>query len=533
MVFPKGSLVMKTDFLIIGSGIAGLRTAIELSKHGKVLIVTKDRSFESSSSYAQGGIAVVTGEDDTTAFHIEDTLKAGNGLCRKPAVKVLVEEGPALVEQIIQWGVKFDQSDGKYLAGLEGAHSRHRILHFRDSTGEEIVKVLIEKAIENPNISKLPKHFIIDLIIRDGTCTGAVILNENNGELFPVTARATILATGGAGQIYLRTSNPSGATGDGFAIAYRCGTVLEDMEFVQFHPTTFTLGNAPSFLITEALRGEGAVLRNIRNRRFMPDYHPLGELAPRDEVSRAIISEMKKTGGDCVLLDATRIKPSLLKERFPTAYKACMQYEIDITKDMIPVSPAAHFMTGGVKTDLWGRTSVTGLFAAGEVACTGVHGANRLASNSLLEGLVFGNRAGLAAADYAKGVRIREKTGVKNADIKIQAVKKQSDVNKNSHKNSKISSIREEIKRTMWANVGIIRSGTSLRRALNDIDRLILSLEASGFTRKGLETMNMLDTARLITLSSLKRKESVGANYREDFPEWSGKVKHTRLKIKN
>lgn len=523
---------MKTDFLIIGSGIAGLRSAIELSNYGKVLLVTKDRSFESSSSYAQGGIAVVTGEDDTYEFHIEDTLKAGSGLCKKKAVKVLVEEGPDLVREIIEWGVKFDKSNGKYLIGLEGAHSRRRILHFKDSTGGEIVRVLREKAIENPNISKLPKHFIVDLIVTDGVCTGAVLLNENNGEISPVFAKATILATGGAGHVYSRTSNPSGATGDGFAIAYRAGATLSDMEFVQFHPTAFALSNAPSFLITEALRGEGAVLRNIKKRRFMSGYHPLGELAPRDELSRAIICEMKKTRADYVLLDATRLKQTVLKERFPTAYKACLEYGIDISKDMIPVSPAAHFMIGGVQTDIWGRTTVKGLFAAGEVACTGVHGANRLASNSLLEGLVFGRRTGISSADYAKGIRMPGERRVKDSDIKIKTGKTESDSNKIINKNSKTGSIREEIKQTMWDNAGIIRSRNLLEHGIKEIDSLISSYEIQVLTRNALETMNMLNTARFIASSALKRKESVGANFREDFPEWSGKVKHTRLKMK-
>ncbi|MBI5192504.1 MAG: L-aspartate oxidase [Nitrospirae bacterium] len=546
---------MKTDFLIIGSGIAGLRTAIELSIHGKVLIVTKDRSIESSSSYAQGGIAVVTGEDDTSHFHIEDTLKAGYGLCKKQAVKALVEEGPELVSQIIEWGVRFDKSDGKYLAGLEGAHSRRRILHFKDSTGEEIVKVLRSKALESNHISKLSKHFIVDLIIRDGTCKGAILLNENSGEIFPVAAKAVIIATGGAGQIFLRTSNPSGATGDGIAAAYRSGAVLEDMEFVQFHPTSFALKGAPSFLITEALRGEGALLRNVKKKRFMPAYHPLAELAPRDEVSRSIIYEMKKTNSDFVLLDATRIKSSLLRERFPTAWNACKQYGIDITKDMIPVSPAAHFIIGGIKTDIWGRTSVPGLFAAGEAACTGVHGANRLASNSLLEGLVFGKRTGISALGYSGGIRINREIRIKDSDFRLsKGHKNQRDKNVPPILNllftdggpspfadrrgfltppEKFSSetVKEELKKTMWQNVGIIRSESTLKQALKDIICLLSSFEIHGFTRKELEAVNMLNTAMAITLSALKRKESVGTNFREDFPEWSGKVKHFSLKV--
>lgn len=518
---------MKTDFLIIGSGIAGLRTAIELGNHGKVLIVTKDRSFKSSSSYAQGGIAVVIGEDDTTEYHIEDTLKAGGGLCRKMAVRVLVEEGPALVHQLIQWGASFDRSDGEFLIGLEGAHSKRRILHFKDSTGEEIVKVLREKALENPNISKLPKHFVIDLLIRDDRCIGAILLNEESGEIYPVLAKTTILATGGAGQVYLRTSNPPGSTGDGIATAYRGGAGLMDMEFVQFHPTTFALPGAPSFLITEAIRGEGAVLRNIKGERFMPGYHPLGELSPRDELSRAILREMRKSGGDYVLLDATHIKPSVLKERFPTAYTACLRYGIDITKDMIPVSPGAHFMIGGVETDIWGRTSVTGLFAAGEVACSGVHGANRLASNSLLEGLVFGARAGMAAADYAGSVKIPPGIRPTASDFRI-GIRSGVPV---SLKASKVSSIREKIKKTMWNNVGIIRSGVSLEKALKDIDLLISDIRGHGFTRRELEIANMLTVSRLIASTALRRRESVGAHYREEFPQWSGKKRHIRMSI--
>src|SRR3990172_3970534 len=518
---------MKTDFLIIGSGIAGLSAAIELGSYGSVLIATKDRYFESSSSYAQGGIAVVIGEDDTIAHHMEDTLRAGGGLCREKAVSVLVREGPSFVEQLIRWGARFDKSDGEFLIGLEGAHSRRRILHFKGSTGEEIVRVLREKALENPKISKLPKHFVIDLMIREDRCVGAVMLNEENGEVCPVTAKVTVLATGGAGQGYWRTSNPPGATGDGTAAAYRSGGVLADMEFFQFHPTIFALPGAPAFLITEALRGEGAVLRNIRKKRFMPDYHPLGELAPRDELSRAIVSEMKRTGGEYVLLDATSIRPAILKERFPTAYTACLRYGLDITKDLIPVSPGAHFMIGGVETDTWGRASIRGLFAAGEAASTGVYGANRLASNSLLEGLVFGARTGIAAADFAKGHRIPPGIKLKASDLKIQAQRHTSA----SLKTAQLNRTRDEIKKTMWDHVGIIRSATSLENALKEIDLQASLMDQYGVTRNELETLNMLTTAKLIVLSALKRRESVGAHYREDFPLWGGKRRHIRVRV--
>src|SRR3990170_326325 len=329
---------MKTDFLIIGSGIAGLRAAIELSRHGKVLIVTKDKSFESSSSYAQGGIAVVIADDDSTQQHVNDTLNAGAGLCNKKGVEVLVKDGPSQVQQIIDWGVRFDRDGGEFLMGLEGAHSRRRILHFKDSTGSEIVRILRNKALESRNIKKLSKQFVIDLIIRENICTGAIMLDEESGKVYRISAKATIITTGGAGQLYHRTTNPSGATGDGIAVAYKAGAVLSDMEFVQFHPTTFALPGVPSFLITEALRGEGAILRNSKKKRFMQNYHSLAELAPRDELSRAIIKEIKKCSTDHVLLDATHLNPSLLKERFPATYNSCLRHNVDITKEMIPVS---------------------------------------------------------------------------------------------------------------------------------------------------------------------------------------------------
>jgi L-aspartate oxidase len=521
---------MKTDFLIIGSGIAGLRAAIELSKHGKVLIVTKDKSYESSSSYAQGGIAVVIADDDSTRHHIEDTLNAGAGLCNKKGVEVLVKDGPSQVQQLITWGVRFDKDNGDFLVGLEGAHSRRRILHFKDSTGSEIVRILRKKALESRNIKKLSKQFVIDLIIRENICTGAIMLDEESGKVYRISAKATIITTGGAGQLYLRTTNPSGATGDGIAAAYRAGAVLSDMEFVQFHPTTFALPGVPSFLITEALRGEGAILRNSEKKRFMQNYHSLAELAPRDELSRAIIKEIEKSGTDHVLLDATHINPSLLKERFPATYNSCLRHNVDITKEMIPVSPAAHFMIGGITTDTSGRTTVQGLFAAGEVACTGVHGANRLASNSLLEGLVFGARTGIATAEYAGYVNIID-IPLHKAELRGIKVNNKSEhvSHSTSHSASKINSIRENLKRVMWNNAGIIRTGASLEEAGKIIDMLTQEISNHGLTRKELELANMLHAGGLIVSSAIKRQESVGAHYREDFPEWSGKNRHIKI----
>ncbi len=518
---------MKTDFLIIGSGIAGLRAAIELSSRGRVLIVTKDKSFESSSSYAQGGIAVVIADDDSVKDHVQDTLKAGAGLCKRKAVSVLVKDGPSQVQKIIEWGVRFDRNGGGFLVGLEGAHSRRRILHFKDSTGSEIVRILRKKALESRNIKKLNKQFVIDLTINEGVCTGAIMLDEEANRIYRISAKATIITTGGAGQLYHRTTNPSGATGDGIAVACRAGAVLADMEFVQFHPTTFSLPGAPSFLITEALRGEGAVLRDLNGKRFMQRHHPLAELAPRDELSRAIIREMNRRGSGYVFLDATRMEPLLLRERFPATYNSCMHYDIDITRDMIPVSPAAHFMIGGIESDTDGHTSIRGLFAAGEVACTGVHGANRLASNSLLEGLVFGARTGIAAAEYAcsgdgKVIPFHdsEKKRFNFSSMRSSA----------SLSASMISSIRENLRMVMWNNAGIIRTGRSLEHARENLEALSREIVNHGATRRELELANMLDTGRLIVSSAIERKESAGAHYREDFPEWSGRKRHITIR---
>ncbi|MCC6544781.1 MAG: L-aspartate oxidase [Nitrospirae bacterium] len=518
---------MKTDFLIIGCGIAGLRAAIELSSHGKVLIVTKDKAFESSSSYAQGGIAVVVADDDSTQHHVEDTLNAGAGLCKKKAVSVLVRDGQFQVQKLIDWGVRFDKHGSDYLVGLEGAHSRRRILHFKDSTGSEIVRILRKKALEDRNIKKLHKQFAVDLIIQGGVCTGATMLDEDSGRVYRISARATIITTGGAGQLYLRTTNPSGATGDGIALANRAGAVLSDMEFVQFHPTTFALPGAPSFLITEALRGEGAVLRDLNKKRFMHKYHPLAELAPRDELSRAIIRETSKKKEDYVFLDATHMNPLLLRERFPATYNSCIQYNIDLTRDMIPVSPAAHFMIGGIETDTSGRTSIDGLFSAGEVACTGVHGANRLASNSLLEGLVFGARTGIAAAEYAGSTDVSyinsHKSGINNIAV--------SRKNNHSHPGpAAVNQIRERLQMVMWKDAGIIRTGSSLEDARINLEGFSGELSNHGITRRELELVNMMYTSSLIVSSAIKRRESVGAHYREDYPEWSGKKRHIRIR---
>ncbi len=507
-----------TDFLVIGSGIAGLRAAIELSAHGKVIIVTKDIPTESSTEYAQGGVAVVLSDEDEVSIHFEDTIKAGDGLCREKAVHVLVEEGPQRISELIAWGAEFDREGTKLAFTMEAAHSRRRILHAQgDSTGRELERVLISKARSDNNIRRLPFCIAVDLIIERNTCKGGYVISAENA--LSIEAGATVLATGGAGQIFSRTTNPAVATGDGIAIAYRAGAVLEDMEFVQFHPTALFIPSAPQFLLSEAMRGEGALLKNKEGETFMKRYHPDAELAPRDVVSRAIISEMTATGTDHVYLDLRHLDSGFIKGRFPRIYSTCLEHSIDITVDLIPVSPAAHYMMGGVKTDTNGCTSVRGLYAAGEVACTGVHGANRLASNSLLEGLVYGYRAGKAAAQRrAASGRTRHDVAENNAPLRESRTEVLTDSNE----------IRAELRRVMWQNVGIIRSKASLDKALERLSAWKFILDMDFTSRGETELKNMLAIAFIITESALRRKESVGAHYRSDYPSIGrGRLRHS------
>jgi L-aspartate oxidase len=505
---------LTTDFLVIGSGVAGLRAAIELASHGKVLVVTKDIPTESSTEYAQGGVAVALSDEDEVGIHFEDTIKAGDGLCREDAVKVLVEEGPERILELIDWGAEFDREGTKLSFTREAAHSRRRILHaYGDSTGREMERVLINKVRSLKGIERSKFSMAVDLIIEDGICRGAYVLKEN--DIFAVYSRATILATGGAGNVFSRTTNPAVVTGDGMAIAYNAGAIIEDMEFVQFHPTALFVSTAPQFLLSEAMRGEGAVLRNINKGLFMKEYHPDAELAPRDVVSRAIISQLVETKSRHVYLDLTHMDSEFIKHRFPRIYTTCLKYDIDITRDLIPVSPAAHYIMGGVKTDLNGTTSIKGLYAAGEVACTGVHGANRLASNSLLEGLVYGYRAGKTAAQYAVGATL-------SGDPHRGDMRQDPALN--------LDEIRTSVRRTMWELVGIIRCGESLNKAKEALLQWKDILGMDFNTRRGLEMKNMLTVALIITESALARKGSVGAHYRSDFPQrgedWQ---KHTNI----
>ncbi len=495
------------DFLVIGSGVAGLRAAIELAPHGNVLIVTKDIATEGSTEYAQGGIAVALSDEDEVGIHLEDTLKAGDGLCREEAVRVMVEEGPERIIELISWGAEFDMEGTKLAFTREAAHSKKRILHAHgDSTGRELERVLLKKVRTYQTVKKYPFAFTIDLIVDDGECYGAFMLKE--GKIISLFAKTTILATGGAGRIYERTTNPAVATGDGMAIAFRAGAVLEDMEFIQFHPTSLYKPGAPNFLLSEAMRGEGAILRNIHKQPFMENYHPKAELAPRDIVSRAIISEMVKTESTHVYLDLTHLERDFVKKRFPRINLTCKMYDIDIAEDLIPVSPAAHYVMGGIRTDLDGATNIKGLYAAGEVACTGVHGANRLASNSLLEGLVFGARAGKAAAQKNRDKFRVPRSALRNNQESTHRVN-----------DSLLREIRTSLKKLMWEKVGIIRCAESLSIAKESLSGWLPVVRGISIKREEQELMNMVTVAGLITEAATARKGSVGAHYRTDYPE--------------
>jgi len=491
-----------TDFLVIGGGVAGLRSAIELAATGaRVHVVTKDQSTEGSTEYAQGGIAVALSDEDEVGIHYEDTIKAGDGLCNEEAVRILVEEGPGRIEELIEWGAEFDKDGPRLSFTLEAAHSRKRILHAQgDATGKELQRVLVSKARSFTNIMRYPYTMVVDLLVEDGRCTGALMLHR--GRFKGLRAKATVLATGGAGQVYSVTTNPQVSTGDGIAVASRAGAKLKDMEFVQFHPTSLYMPSAPHFLLSEAMRGEGAVLINTRMERFMEHYDTRAELAPRDIVSRAIAMEMHKTGSSHVYLDMRHLDPEFLKKRFPRIYATCLEYEMDITRQPVPICPAMHYMMGGVMTGASGATTLPGLYAAGETACTGIHGANRLASNSLLEGLVYGARAGAAAASD-------KAPAPENPDLEPPR----------PFTISAHDEIRGSLKRLMWEKVGIIRSEESLSQARDEMRQWEYILGKSFMTRRELELKNMLQVCLSITEAAISRRQSVGAHFRSDFPE--------------
>src|SRR5256885_1290301 len=451
----------RADYAVVGSGVAGLRAAIELSDAGSVLVLAKSFLSDSATAWAQGGIAVALSDEDEIGLHEQDTINAGDGLCRPESVALLVEEGPKYITQLIEWGTEFDRAGTKLAFTREAAHSRSRILHAHgDSTGREISRALLARANSIPHLHLRAHAFTTGLIIENGKAVGVRFIDETDGSLHELRANAILLATGGLGQIYRETTNPDVATGDGMAIAYEAGAVLSDMEFVQFHPTALAVKGAPRFLLSEALRGEGAILRNINCERFIKRYNEAQELAPRDIVARAIVSEMHKTDSEHVYLDMTAKNEGFVEKRFPRIYATCSSYGLDLASDLAPVCPAAHYMMGGVKTDLWGRTSLPGLYAAGETADTGVHGANRLASNSLLEGLVFGARSGQAMMKDAP-VKKRSAAGLPGSPAPKPG-------NSSTAQNTPaakgaaqplVATPLTKIRDIMWRQVGILRNG--------------------------------------------------------------------------
>ena len=518
---------MKTyDFIVVGSGISGLSFALRAAEHGTVAIVTKRDAASTNTSWAQGGIACVQSEDDSFDRHVADTLDAGAGLCPEPVVRKIVSDGPRAIEELIDWGVHFDGTitdTGEEVIelGREGGHTRRRILHHKDTTGREIETKLLAAVKASPQITLYEHHFAIDLITTSKLaldapqrCVGIYVLNEESGAVITLRSDRVLLCTGGSGRVYLYTTNPDVATGDGVAMAWRAGCEIANMEFVQFHPTCLYHHELKSFLITEAMRGEGAELIDKHGRRFMPEYDPRGSLAPRDIVARAIDREIKKTGGPCVFLDITHKPADFIRSRFPNIYDTCLSVDIDITKVPIPVVPAAHYQCGGVKTDVHGATSLPGLWAVGEVACTGLHGANRLASNSLLEGVVVSKLALADCLAKAPIARAREQLTLpewESGDV--------SDVDELVV----IYHNWDEIRRLMWDYVSIVRTDKRLHRAATRLQNL--SREVQEFywnfrvTAELLELRNLVETASLIVKSAESRKESRGLHYTLDHPD--------------
>lgn len=505
------------DFLVMGAGVAGLRAAIELAAHGSVLVVTKESLGESNTHYAQGGIAVAMDGDTDVALHLEDTIAAGDGLVYRPAAEVLVEEGPVRVAELIEWGARFDEAAGRLLRTREGAHSTARILHaYGDATGAEISRSLVARARAHPRIRFAEWTMVTGLVVEEGRVGAADLISvkpdEKHVNPVRVNARAVLVASGGAGQVYSDTTNPAVATGDGIALAADTGAELADMEFYQFHPTAISLPGAPRFLLSEALRGEGAYLRNHRGDRFMEKYHPLLELAPRDVVARAITREgMGEVPGEMrvVHLDMRHVKDIDLHKRFPGISAFLARYALDLEKDLIPVRPAAHYLMGGVRTDLMGRTSVHGLYAAGEAACTGVHGANRLASNSLLEGLVFGARAAKAMlADDLSRVSIERETNANSAMTESDG--------------EQVEKIVSDLQHAMWAFAGLLREESTIHQGLaaqSKCEAELMRLGEQGKTsRRLVEARALCRIAHAILLAAFTRTESRGAHFRSDFP---------------
>lgn len=523
------SMKIETDFLVIGSGIAGLSFALNAAEIGSVTIITKKEDKESNTNYAQGGIASVLSPNDSFENHINDTLRAGSGLCHEHAVRFMIENGPAAIEKLLRTGVEFSKTNEQSLDLIrEGGHSRERIVHARDYTGREIERALLQNVKNNSNIEILENHIAIDLITEHQTvgrdyskgihCWGAYALDVENNRVRIISARVILLSTGGCGQVYLHTTNPSIATGDGIAMAYRAGATIANMEFMQFHPTSLFKEGSDAFLISEAVRGYGAILRDKDGNSFMKEYHKSAELAPRDIVARAIDREMKRSGEPCVYLDLTHKNAESIKKHFPSIYKRCLDFQVNITKEWIPVVPAAHYMCGGVVVDMKGSTAIKGLFACGEVAFTGVHGANRLASNSLLEALVFTEPAVQEASVYLKKTKLNipdilpwNLEGTFNQDEWVYLVHD-----------------RHVIREVMWDYVGIVRSDFRLARASRRLD--VITAEVEEFYKKTvvtndlIELRNIATVSQLIVRSALNRKESRGLHYNTDYPQRDDKL---------
>lgn len=517
---------LKTDVLIIGSGIAGLSLALRVAEYADVMIVTKKESAESATNWAQGGIAAVTARDDDFRIHEDDTLRAGGGLCRMEAVQLAVETAPQRIRELMELGVRFTRHDGELALGREGGHSRSRILHHHDHTGQEIESVLLQRARATGRLAVLEHHLMIDLLVdphpehasQTGAaprCYGAYVLDTRNDAVLAVAAKAVVIATGGSGMVYLHTTNPTIATGDGLVAAWRAGAQVGNLEFFQFHPTTLYVQGTegqPRALITEALRGFGAVLEARDGERIMEKYDPRKDLAPRDIVARAIDAELKKRGDPFVLLNCTHLPPAALREEFPHIDRTCRDQGVDFTTDPIPVVPAAHYQCGGVVTDLWGRTTVQGLFAVGEAAMTGLHGANRLASNSLLEAVVFAYQASISCRDWLRDAPPLPAVQEWSAEGTV-----------NQEEWILVEHNRDEIRKVMWDYVGIVRSTFRLGRAARRMK--LLKQEVEEFYRRSrvnaalVELRNLVVLADLIVRSAMGRRESRGLHFMSDFPE--------------
>ena len=513
------------DFVVIGSGIAGLSFALKVAKHGSVAVITKRKGADTNTAWAQGGIACVTSDEDSFELHVRDTLEAGAGICDETAVRTIVMEGPDRIRELMEFGLQFDEREvsghRELDLGKEGGHSKRRVLHVRDLTGKEIEDTLLCELGRQSHVELFENHMAVDLITAaklgfaaEDRCLGVYVLDEKTDEVETIRSDRIVLATGGCGKVYLYTTNPDIATGDGVAMAWRAGAVIANMEFIQFHPTCLFHPQAKSFLISEAVRGEGGILRNNRGEDFMKRYDPRGSLAPRDIVARAIDAEIKRSGAKCVFLDITHKSPEFIRERFPHIYETCLRFGIDISKQPIPVVPAAHYQCGGIKTDVNGATNLPGLYAVGEVACTGLHGANRLASNSLLEGLVVAHRAAAAAGEGQRP---------SHPARKVSLPEWQSGNVQNVDELVVIYHNWDEIRRLMWDYVGIVRTDKRLQRASARLRNLQREIREFYWNFKIsvdlLELRNLATVAALIVDSALSRKESRGLHYTLDYPE--------------